>query len=351
MLFRSLPLAAAPVVSNVRASQRGDGSGLVDVYYDLSGVADIVRVSAVFSSDNGATWNVFPGPGRAYGAYGTGVRAGANRHIVWDAPADRPNVYWGAVRAKVIAHPYALETVVLTLPGTATIEMVRIPAGSFQMGSNDPGWSNSDELPVHPVTIGYDFWMSKTEVTQGQWTSLMGTNPSSGYGVGDAYPVYNVSWNDICVGDSFLSRLSAHLLSTGQAGGAMRLPSEAEWEYACRAGSTTRFGFGNDEGWLPSYAVFGSGSGTQPVGMKLPNAFGLHDMHGNVFEWCSDWYHSSYTGAPADGSTWSIPVGSTRVLRGGAWNNPATSCRSASRNSYNPAYGHSYIGFRLSRTQ
>jgi len=245
------------------------------------------------------------------------------------------------------------------------MEFVKIPAGSFQMGSDDPVWSYSCEQPVHTVSIGYDFYMSKYEVTQAQWTVLMGSNPAQDYGVGDDYPVYYVSWNDIRGESGFLDNLNA----LGQ--GTFRLPSEAEWEYACRAGTTTRFFFGDSDGGLgcedaaagvlpgnrTDYMWYCGNNGipdvgSKPVGTKLPNQFGLFDMSGNVWELCEDDWHESYDSAmrPDDGSEWvDIPRGPLRTFRGGPWDQGAQMCRSAFRSFYGAAERHEYIGFRLLR--
>jgi len=263
--------------------------------------------------------------------------------------------------------------ITINLPGNVPLVLVRIPAGSFQMGSPDTErsrWSN--EGPVHTVNIAYAFYMGKYEVTQRQWQVLMGTNPAHDYGVGDNYPVYNVSWNDC---QSFITALNTHMTNTGQEPATFRLPSEAEWEYACRAGTQTRFFFGDslsvDDGWtdgpagvLPGnrsdYMWFGANNspyGSKQVGTKLPNQFGLYDMSGNVWEWCQDWYHSSYTGAPTNGNAWESPAGSYRVIRGGNWHHYARNCRSAGGRDYDPPGNRSsYIGrfpfgFRLLRTQ
>jgi formylglycine-generating enzyme required for sulfatase activity len=258
------------------------------------------------------------------------------------------------------------------LPGDVPLVFVRIPAGSFQMGSPNTERSRwSAEGPVHTVNIGYSFYMGKTELTQRQWLAVMGSwpggAPSSAYGVGDNYPAYYISWNDC---QNFITALNLHIANTAQGPATFRLPSEAEWEYACRAGTQTRFFFGdsltvNDyftdgpAGTLPGnrsdYMWFGannSPNGTKPVGTNLPNQFGLYDMSGNVWEWCQDWYHWSYIGAPSDGSAWLSPTSSYRVLRGGSWSLNAFDCRSADRyNDTPPGYRVNYIGARFVRTQ
>ncbi len=253
------------------------------------------------------------------------------------------------------------QTITILLPGGVPLELVRIPAGSFQMGSpNTERSRDSDEGPVQTVTINDDFYMGKYEVTQAQWLAVMeswpSTAPSSSYGVGDNYPAYYVSWNDA---QNFIGALNAHITNTGQGPATVRLPSEAEWEYACRAGTQTRFYFGDslsvgdyceDDGIRSQYMWYCGNNdpyGSKPVGGKLPNAFGLHDMSGNVWEWCQDWYHSSYTGAPADGSAWESPTGSYRVFRGGSWLSYAGYCRSANRGGYSPGARSISLGFRL----
>jgi formylglycine-generating enzyme required for sulfatase activity len=218
-------------------------------------------------------------------------------------------------------------------------EMVVIPAGSFQMGSNE----YTDEKPPHRVSIK-SFALGKYEVTQGQWKAVMGSNPSSFEECGDNCPVEQVSWDDI---QQYIQKLNA---SSGQQ---YRLPSEAEWEYAARAGSNGKWSFGNDDAQLGQYAWYGSNSGskTHAAGGKLPNAFGLHDMHGNVWEWVQDYYHDSYSGAPSDGSAW-VAGGDQgrRVFRGGGWLIDPAILRSAIRGRYTPDGRNNDIGFRLART-
>ena len=166
----------------------------------------------------------------------------------------------------------------------------------------------------------------------------MEDNPSNNDG--GNRPVEQVSWNDI---QDFESAL----------GNAFRLPSESEWEYACRAGTTTRFYWGDDPNYnaIRDYAVYSDNDmgGTADVGTKRPNAWGLYDMSGNVWEWCEDWYHSDYTNAPNDGSAWVSPYGSYWVCRGGSWGYDARGCRSANRGYGGPASLNSGLGFRLAR--
>ena len=222
-------------------------------------------------------------------------------------------------------------------------EMVVIPAGSFQMGSND---GRDAEKPIHSITIK-SFAMGKTEVTQGQWKLLMGNNPSDFKQCGDDCPVDSVTWSGA---QEYIQRLNQ---KTGEN---YRLPSEAEWEYACRAGGRHRYCGGDDAnavGWYgPSYADAGNSAGTiHRAAVKQANAFGLFDMSGNVEEWVQDWFHENYSEAPADGSAWeSGSERKYRVFRGGSWIHFSASMRSASRNMALPADRAMNRGFRLART-
>jgi formylglycine-generating enzyme required for sulfatase activity len=270
--------------------------------------------------------------------------------------------------------------ITITLPGNVPLVLVRIPAGSFQMGSPDTERSRwSDEGPTHTVNIAYSSYMGKYEVTQGQWLALMGSWPDSTYnppnypecGLGDNYPAYFISWNDA---QNFIAALNTHVTNTGQALATFRLPSEAEWEYACRAGTQTRFFFGDSlsaddydtDGpaetlpgnrsdylwfWFNCQGNANGAYGSKPVGTKLPNQFGLYDMSGNLWEWCQDWWHGSYTGAPTDGSAWESPTAGSRIVRGGNWSGFADYCRSAYRYGLGPGNRFDNIGFRLSWTQ
>ena len=249
----------------------------------------------------------------------------------------------------------------LNLPsGAKPLDMVLIQPGTFTMGSpSDERGRRSDlEWLPHAVTITEAFYLGKYEVTQAQWEAVMGSNPagSSSYGVGDDYPVHYVSWNDC---QAFIDQLN----TLGQ--GTFRLPTEAEWEYACRAGTDTRFSFGDalecsdstsycdlmDEymWWGGNRTYGGEQDGSKEVGRKLPNPWGLHDMHGNLYEWCSDrWQSPSARGPQVDpqGPT----SGSPRVLRGGSWNSYARHCRSALRSSSSPGNRSTDIGLRLLRS-
>jgi len=215
------------------------------------------------------------------------------------------------------------------------LELVAVPAGNFLMGSDGSG--EGDDKPAHEVHINA-FKMMKFEVTQALFRSVMGKNPS--YFKGDDLPVERVSWIDV---QTFIKQLN---FKTGRS---FRLPTEAEWEYAARAGHRTRYGWhgGADKAYL--YAWFGEGSNekTHPVGQKRANDFGLYDMHGNVWEWVEDCWNGSYVDAPGDGRAWKSGECSKRVLRGGSWDNDVNYLRSAYRTWFSRSSRYDTLGFRL----
>jgi len=277
---------------------------------------------------NGFTMQAVP-------SWATHVEALPDPAVVWDEN----------LRAAIIATGYAWR-----VKDTATqIEMLLIPPGTFQMGcsASNAYACYSDENPVHTVTLTNAFYMGRYEVTQAQWQARMGSNPSwfvaaNGYPGSNDRPVEEVSWNTI---QGFLS-------ATG-----MRLPTEAEWEYAYRAGTTTAFhsmpGYPNGtnhDSLLGTIAWYGnnSSSETHAVGTKAGNGFGLHDMSGNVWEWVNDRYGTYASGAQTD------PVGpvsgSARVFRGGSWYGNAGYCRASYRHNYSPGDSLSDFGFRVART-
>lgn len=220
------------------------------------------------------------------------------------------------------------------------IKFVKIPAGSFMMGSpSKEDGRDDDEGPVHIVTIKEPYYLGKFEVTQEQWRKVMGSNSTPSHpndkffpvnSKGDYFPVNSVSWYDA---QAFIRKLN-QMEGTDK----YRLPSEAEWEYACRAGTTTPYYCGDDlhivNGEIITFygCYFPSTEGELfPVGQMEPNPWGLYDMHGNVWEWCQDKHHSSYDGAPSDGSAWEKEISSKRVSRGGCYRDRSWDCRSANR--------------------
>ena len=230
------------------------------------------------------------------------------------------------------------------------MEFVWVPGGCFQMGSNN---GDSDEKPLHKVCVD-GFWMGKYEVTHGQWQKLMGSNPAR-FKKGDNYPVKQVSWNDC---QDFIKKFNA------RSGKDFRLPTEAEWEYACRAGSKTKYSWGDRifcEKAMYGNGVFCNnckdyvrknglnGDCSAPVGSYAANALGLYDMHGNVWEWCADWYdkYYYYYGNSSVSNPTGPSSGSYRVFRGGGWRNPPWYLRSANRGRYGPGYRLNALGFRL----
>jgi formylglycine-generating enzyme required for sulfatase activity len=240
------------------------------------------------------------------------------------------------------------ELMIENLGNGVTLEMVKIPGGRFLMGSPETEVErDDDESPQRYVDVP-EFWMGKYVVTQQQWQAIMANNPS--YFKGKNRPVERVSWHNAT---EFCQELSK------KTGRDYRLPSEAEWEYACRAGTTTPFYFGETiTGELANYKASETYADEQkgeyreqttPVGQFPPNAFGLYDMHGNVYEWCQDVWHSSYDGAPDDGSAW-VNGGNSRyrVARGGSWYVYPRWCRSADRNYYiSVELVFNSFGFRL----
>jgi len=238
-------------------------------------------------------------------------------------------------KGEIISSPKSeAEVTIENLGNGIILEMVKIPTGRFLMGSPETEAKRyDDEGPQHNVDVP-GFFMGKYAVTQEQYQAIMGNNPSDFQGKNN--PVERVSWNQAT---EFCRKLSK------KTGRNYRLPSEAEWEYACRAKTTTPFYFGETiTGDLANYKASDtyadepkgkSRTQTTPVGQFPPNAFGLYDMHGNVLEWCQDVWHSNYDGAPVDGSAWLYGGDSSyRVLRGGCWKYIPRWCRSANRYHY-----------------
>ncbi|MDP6542624.1 MAG: formylglycine-generating enzyme family protein [Phycisphaerae bacterium] len=264
---------------------------------------------------------------------------------------------WANVSKEQIAEAKKLG-VPVAFANSAGVKFVLVPAGEFMMGSpdNEPG-RYKEEGPQHKVKIPKAFYMSIHQTTQGQWKAAMGTTPWKGQRAAKDNPDHaanHMCWNDAV---AFCAKLGA------KDGRSYSLPTEAQWEYACRAGSTTRYCYGDDIGEkkLGEYAWYHETAMAKPdqryvhpVGVKKPNAWGIHDMHGNVWELCMDVTHKNFEGAPADGSAWlkgGVPLNKgelpRRVLRGGGWRSTNRRVRTASRYSYPPALRSYYVGFRI----
>jgi formylglycine-generating enzyme len=236
------------------------------------------------------------------------------------------------------AHPEEQEHAARSIAG----EFVQIEPGCFEMGS--PEWEegrNDDETP-HRVCITRPFDLGKYEVTQGQWERVMGGNPSHFSGCGSDCPVEQVSWNQV---QNFIRALNR------RTGLRYRLPTEAEWEYACRSGGREELYCGGEDveqiGWYSG----NSGVQTHPVGRKRANGLGLYDMSGNVLEWVQDWYNKDYYRRSPVNDPEGPSSGTRRVYRGGGWHGYARILRSAARNHFSPGGRGSYLGFRLARSR
>jgi len=268
------------------------------------------------------------------------LQSGCNNQVNFlpDVPGNQPNVLTNSIGMK----------------------LVLIPKGTFMMGSPPDEKGSEEDERRHEVTISRDYHLGMHEVTQAQYKKIMGKNPShfqgdavaerhpeTGRVVKDVdsanHPVEQVSWEDAV---EFCQRLSA-LPEEKKAGRVYRLPSEAEWEYACRAGSQMAYSFGSDEKSLVNFGWCGPNSKgmTHAVGLKKANAWGLYDMHGNVFEWCADWYGVYPKGSATDPR--GPEDGSIRVSRGGCWFNDAVYCRSADRLRFDPSFRSNFLGFRV----
>ena len=320
--------------------------------------ADLGSVLAAWASDGtdepGSDVNkdgIVNGADLAYvlGSWGPCVTTPAWATLI-EAIPDPAVVTDSALRAAITATGWAWR-----VKDTATqIEFVLIPPGSFQMGcsASQQSGCNSLESPVHTVTLTNAFYMGRYEVTQVQWQARMGSNPSSFHSASTQVPAAQVPNRPVESVTWFM--IQGFLAQTG-----MRLPTEAEWEYAHRAGTTTAFhGFTgylsgtNDDSLLGNISWFdGNSTGqTRPVGGKLGNGFGLHDMSGNVWEWVNDWYGSSYYSSSPQNNPPGPTTGSKRVFRGGGWYQYSGNCRASIRGSTSPDFADDLFGFRAART-
>jgi formylglycine-generating enzyme required for sulfatase activity len=242
--------------------------------------------------------------------------------------------------------------ITVDLHGGTMMDFVWIKPGSFLMGSTSSELNRGEwEDPQHEVTISKGFYLGKFEITQAQWIAVMGTAPWTGKKHVEKkpnHPAVYISWTAM---EEFLRRLNEVAAES-----LYRLPTEAEWEYACRAGSTTRRSYGDDDSPLGDYAWYVGNTHkaglpfAQPVGTKLPNPWGLYDMYGNVWEWVQDWYGDTYASLIVIDPT-GVATGSARVMRGGGFVNRARNMRSAKRFSYDPSFRYSALGARLVRTK
>lgn len=386
-----LTVSAAVAVKDVSCRQRYPWNGLVDIDYTVESddaAADVYVFPEGVDNDSGALLQMRALSGE--GANGP-VKPGTRR-MTWNAAKDQPNFNTTSFSVKMTAISGAAPYLVIDLSGganaasypvrfaaagpdlasdvcrTTELWLKLILPGTFTMGSPTGELGRFTGETQHAVTLTKPYYMGVFQMTQKQYTLVMGSNPS--YYTGDTRPVERVSYNDIrgtslgtnwpvhaqVDATSFLGKIRARTALN------FDLPTEAQWEYACRAGTTTALNNGRDLSSVYQDAVMdevgrygyngsdgkgGYSSDHTKVGSYAPNAWGLYDMHGNVWEWCLDWYGSYATGAVTD------PVGSAsgsrRVLRGGGYEDFASACRSASRDKYSPSYGYYEcgIGFRL----
>ncbi len=285
--------------------------------------------------------------------YGSDIRDLIRLNAQREAEAGQAAIGWEPIRLRFLGErtvdPLPTE-ICLQLPSGAMLELVRIHAGEFVLGTAD-GQGKGDERPAHLVQVTRDFYLGKFPITQEQYQAVMASNPTR-FDKSPRHPVDNVSGEDA---QEFCRRLQSHVRSSPAAlsdgtvrAEQARLPTEAEWEYACRAGMQSLYAFGDERSQLHDYGWFGRNAQqrTQPVGQLKPNAWGLHDMHGNVWEWCSDIYAANYSEddkVDPQGPT----SGDRRVLRGGSWNCYAWDCRSASRRAAEPTHATANYGFRV----
>ena len=310
-------------VSNVDAYQEGKN---IIITYDTDKAGSVGDVYC--STDGGRTWGE---PLRQVtGDVNKQVPAGGHR-IVWDVLAEREKLAGANICFKVVANSGKF-----TVNGVS-FEMVRVEGGTFRMGATaeqeDEAWD--DEMPVHSVTLS-SYYIGKTEVTQALWQAVVGSNPSRSRGAD--LPVENVSWDDC---QEFIRKLNA---LTGQH---FRLPTEAEWEFACRGGNNSRGYKYSGSNNLGSVAWYDGNSGnrTHSVATKSSNELGIYDMSGNVWEWCADWYGDYSSGAQTNPRG---PLsGLLRVIRGGCWDYGVGGCRSSCRGSNNLAGRYISVGLRL----
>jgi len=334
-------LSYAQSITNVTAKQDGKK---ITIYYTLTGKEGIneFTISLFVSTNGGTNWEKITGG--LTGDIGEKINPGNGKIITWDVLANRDKLQGDNVSFKVLAAYYEGGVNYTETKAGVSIEMVYIKGGTFTMGCTNEQGSDceEDEKPAHSVTLS-DYYIGKYEVTQKQWTAIMGNNPSYFKDCGNC-PVETVSYNEI---QDFLQKLNQ------KTGKKYSLPTEAQWEYAARGGvmsqglaSHTKYAGSNAIGDVAWFTV-NSGSKTHPVGQKNANELGIFDMSGNVWEWCSDWYNENYYKTSPQNNPENTSTGSARVLRGGSWSNNEGYCRVANRNNYNPGGRFNFYGFRL----
>jgi formylglycine-generating enzyme required for sulfatase activity/ubiquitin len=345
-LVLRLRLTKTPDVSNVIASQIV-GTKLLRINYDLS-VSDgrPCTVTIRWSTDNGETFDTTATA--VIGAVGPGVAPGEKLEAIWDMGVDWDNKYTEDGRVEVIANRIAPNDHGDPTPGEdyvggSGLEMIWVEPGIFTMGSPASEPDRESVETQHEVTLTQGYWLGENEVTQALYEEVMGVNPSQFKG--PELPVEKVSWDDAI---AFIQKLNQRELDAGRLpeGIGYSLPTEAQWEYACRAGTTTAYSFGATI--TPEQANF-KDSGlnkTTDVGSYPANAWGFHDLHGNVWEWTADWFGNYPAGTVSDPA--GAETGSLRVRRGGSWYDLGRHMRSAYRNRRSPDFRFINLGFRLS---
>ena len=282
--------------------------------------------------------------------YGSDIKNILNLNAERSAAGEPQAIGWQPIRLDAVATASLPETLCVRLPGNAVLDLVRIRAGHFVMGSPDDQ-GKDDEWPAHRVSLTQGFYIGKYPVTQEQYQAIIEQNPSK-FPLSGQHPVDNVSWDEA---GEFCRRLMSYLRQSPGALGEpplsaeqVSLPTEAQWEHACRAGSDTLYSFGDDRKQLSDHGWFDKNSGrtTQPVGQLKPNPWGVHDMHGNVWEWCEDFYTDDYSQS-TNQDLQAPDSGHRRVLRGGSWSYYAKDCRSARRHSAAPDERTANYGFRV----
>jgi formylglycine-generating enzyme required for sulfatase activity len=316
----------AAELKNERAQQ--EGNRLV-IRYDLEGKEKDAEVGLTITVE-GKTYQ--SSELHVEGDVGK-LKTGKGKRVVWNILRDFPRGFRGAVDWELTTSGDAFKD------PTTGMEMIFVKGGCYRMGDT-VGGGEPDEKPVHEVCVN-DFYIGKYEVTQRQWQRIMGNNPSRFSNCGDNCPVEQVSWNDT---QDFIRKLNS------QSGKQYRLPTEAEWEYAARSGGKGEKWAGtSSESSLGDYAWYSANSGgsSHPVGQKQPNGLGLHDMAGNVWEWCQDWYGGSYYSQSPRDNPGGPSSGSDRIYRGGCWRVTARNLRAACRRGDYPGARDSFLGFRL----